>query len=139
MQGPYRHQIHQRDEISHTQRVIIDKEAPMTISMNLPRIRDEVGTQPDDNTLEEWFDELGHWLPVAIRVLKRRYADASAGGQEVSTFGLDGVLNVGFSKASLPGLAAQIARLEEQWAAEQGGPVSNRLQTAPLLRTDRYR
>jgi len=110
---------------------------PFSAALSL--IRDEVGTLPDDNTLEEWFDELGHWLPVAIRVLKRRYADASAGGQEVSTFGLDGVLNVGFSKASLTGLAAQIARLEERWAAEQGGTASNFLQTAPLLRADRYR
>lgn len=81
-------------------------------------IRDEVGSTPDDTTLEDWHDELGHWLPVAIRALKRRLADASAGGQEVSSFGLDGVLTVGFSKAALGALTAQIARLEARWAAD---------------------
>lgn len=102
-------------------------------------IRDEVGDEPDDDTLEEWFDELKHWMPVAIRVLKRRFANASAGGQEVSQFGLDGVLNVGFSKASLSDLSRQIARLEAAWAALNDAPVSNRMQVAPLIRTDRYR
>lgn len=103
------------------------------------RIRDEVGSQPDDDTLEEWFDELGHWMPVAIRVLKRRFADASAGGQGVSQFGLEGVLNVGFSKASLTDLSRQIARLEAARAALNCEPVGNRMQVAPLVRTDRHR
>ena len=102
-------------------------------------IRDEVGSSPDDDTLETWFTELGHWLPVAIRVLKRRFADASAGGQEVSNFGLEGVLNVGFSKASLTDLSKQIARLEAAWAALNDTPVTNTMQVAPLIRTDRYR
>lgn len=104
---------------------------------DLALIRDEVGTSPDDGTLEGWFDELGHWLPVAIRVLKRRYADASAGGQEVSTFGLDGVLNVGFSKANLASLLAQITRLEG--LLNPVDDTSGRLQIAPILRPDRYR
>lgn len=102
-------------------------------------IRDEVGSQPDDDTLETWFDELGHWMPVAIRVLKRRFADASAGGQEVANFGLEGVLNVGFTKASLTDLSRQIARLEAAWAALNDAPADNRMQVAPLIRTDRYR
>ncbi|MEP7763591.1 hypothetical protein [Sanguibacter sp. 25GB23B1] len=103
---------------------------------DLARIRDEVGTAPNDTVLEGWSDELGHWLPVAIRVLKRRYADASAGGQEVSNFGLDGVLNVGFSKANLASLAAQIARLEDLLNPTD---TSGRMQVAPILRPDRYR
>ena len=41
---------------------------------DLACIRDEVGDEPADSTLEDWFDELGNWLPVAIRVLKRRRA-----------------------------------------------------------------
>lgn len=102
-------------------------------------IRDEVGDDPADDTLDEWFDELGHWLPVAIRVLKRRFANASAGGQEVSNFGLDGVLNVGFSKASLTDLSRQITRLEAAWAALNDAPVTNLMQVAPLVRWDRYR
>ena len=111
----------------------------MITAQDTALIRDEVGDDPADDTLEEWFDELKHWLPVAIRVLKRRFANASAGGQEVSSFGLDGVLNVGFSKASLTNLSAQITRLEAAWAALNDAPVLNRMQVAPLIRTDRYR
>lgn len=111
----------------------------MITSTDQALIRDEVGDDPSDDTLEEWFDELGHWLPVAIRVLKRRFANASAGGQEVSSFGLEGVLNVGFSKASLTNLSAQITRLEAAWAALNDAPVTNTMQVAPLVRWDRYR
>ena len=68
----------------------LDREA--ITEVGLATIRDEVGTDPDDTTIEEFYGELGHWLPVAIRVLKCRYANVSAGGQEVSSFGLDGVL-----------------------------------------------
>lgn len=107
---------------------------------DLELIRDEIGTDPDDGTLEDYFEALGHWLPVAIRVLKRRYADAAAGGQEVSSFGLDGVLTVGFSKANLSNLASQIARLEQAWAELNGAPPrGNRAQVAPVIRPDRYR
>lgn len=106
----------------------------------LDLIRDEVGDEPDDGMLEDYFAALGHWLPVAIRVLKRRYADASAGGQEVSSFGLDGVLSVGFSKASLTSLAAQISRLEQQWTELNGSAVKSvRAQVAPIVRVDRFR
>ena len=102
-------------------------------------IRDEIGTTPDDGTLDEWHDELGHWLLVAIRVLKRRLADASAGGQETTSFGLDGVFTVGLSKANLPGMAAQIARLEAQWAALDGDVDPTAVSVARVTRPDRYR
>lgn len=106
---------------------------------DLARIRDEVGTQPDDNTLDDYFDELGHWLPVAIRILKRRRANAAAGGQETKSFTLDGVLSVGLSTANLTGLDSQIAHLEAAWAAEQGGPTASGVTTARIRRPDRYR
>ena len=106
---------------------------------DLAFIRDETGTEPDDNTLSDWFDELGHWLPVTIRVLKRRRADATAGGQEVASFSLDGVLSVGMSKASLTGLDRQITRLEDAWVITQGGTSTQVMTTAPILRPDRYR
>lgn len=111
----------------------------MITTADIDLIRDEIGSQPDDDTLEGWFDELEHWMPVAIRVLKRRFADASAGGQEVSNFTLDGVLGVGFTKASLSDLSRQIARLEAAWAALNDAPVANTMQVAPLVRWDRYR
>lgn len=103
---------------------------------DLASIRDEVGDEPDDGTLEDWFDELGNWLPVAIRVLKRRRANSAAGGQEVSSFGLDGVMTVGLSKADGKGLDAQILRLEALWDAQNGTPA---VTSAPILRRDRYR
>lgn len=105
---------------------------------DLSRIRDEVGDQPDDNTLDDYFDELGHWLPVAIRVLKRRRANAAAGGQETKSFSLDGVMSVGLSTANLSNLDAQIARLEAAWDAEQGVTAGG-VTTARITRRDRYR
>lgn len=101
-------------------------------------IRDEIGTSPEDTTLDEWHAELGHWLPVAIRALKRRLADASAGGQEVSSFGLDGVLTVGLTKADTKALTAQIQTLEARWAA-LNGPTDAGPYTARITRPDRYR
>lgn len=106
---------------------------------DLAHIRDEVGDQPADTVIDDWFDELGHWLPVAIRVLKRRRANAAAGGQQTKTFSLDGVLSVGLSTADLPKLDTQIARLEAAWAAEQGGVDEDAVTTARIRRPDRYR
>jgi len=103
---------------------------------DLARIRDEVGDDPTDTILDDWFDELVNWLPVAIRVLKRRRANSAAGGQEVSSFGLDGVMTVGLSKADGKGLDTQILRLETLWAARNGTPA---VTSAPILRRDRYR
>lgn len=105
---------------------------------DLAHIRDEVGDEPDDTTIDDYFDELGHWLPVAIRVLKRRRANAAAGGQETKSFSLDGVLSVGLSTANLSNLDAQIASLETLWAAEQGDAADG-VSTARIRRADRYR
>ena len=105
---------------------------------DLAHIRDEVGDDPTDTVLDDFFDELGHWLPVAIRVLKRRRANASAGGQETKSFSLDGVLSVGLSTANLTNLDQQITRLEAQWAAENGADTDG-VTTARITRRDRYR
>src|SRR5690554_6413742 len=101
-------------------------------------IRDEVGNDPTDSVLYAWGDELGHWLPVAIRVLKRRRADASAGGQETTSFALPGVISVGMTKADLRGLDTQIARLEAQWATLNGEDTT-RAVVRVMRRPDRYR
>lgn len=107
--------------------------------IDLAHIRDEVGDEPDDSTIDDWFDELGHWLPVAIRVLKRRRANAAAGGQQTKSFSIDGVLSVGLSTADLSKLDDQIARLEALWAAEQAGQPVGGVTTARIGRPDRYR
>ncbi len=106
---------------------------------DLANIRDQVGDEPDDDTIDAYFDDLGHWLPVAIRVLKRRRANASAGGQETKTFSLDGVLSVGLSTANFTTLDTQIAALEAQWAVEQGGVSADAAGSARIPRRDRYR
>lgn len=93
----------------------------MDFSHVLELIRDEIGQTPDDDTIEEHYDQLGHWLLVAIRILKRRYADAAGGGQETTSFSLDGILSVGMSKANLDQLHKQIARLEARYKAEVSG------------------
>lgn len=100
-------------------------------------IRDEVGDTPDDTTLYTWGDELGHWLPVAIRVLKRRRADATLGSTETTSFTLAGVLSVGMGKANIGALDAQIARLEEQWARLNGDPGTTTV--VRMRRPDRHR
>lgn len=105
---------------------------------DLALLRDEIGSNPDDTTLEGWYDELGHWLPVAIRALKRRRADATAGGTETTSFSLDGVLSVGLSKADLKALDRQIAYLENRWAAQSATPDPTPNVTR-IVRPDRYR
>jgi hypothetical protein len=102
---------------------------------DLARIRDEVGDDPTDVVLDDWFDELGNWVPVAIRVLKRRRANATAGGQQTKSFSLDGVLSVSMSTADLTNLNLQITRLETLWAGEPGMPPG--VTTARITRTDR--
>lgn len=49
---------------------------------DLAAIRDEIGdSDPSDDDLYESWDELGHWILVALRVLRRRRAAAITGGQ----------------------------------------------------------
>ena len=45
----------------------------MITSTDAALIRDEVGDDPADDTLEEWFAELEHWTPVTIRTLEPRW------------------------------------------------------------------
>lgn len=88
---------------------------------DLAWVRDEVGTAtpPTDADLNASFDVVLSRTLVALRVLKRRRA-AAAGGAEVTSFTLSGVLSVG-KKTDLKALDSQIARLEALWAAEQAG------------------
>lgn len=107
-------------------------------AISLNRIRDEVGASPDDDTLEEIHAEVGHWILTALRVLKRRRADAAGGGQETKSFTLSGVLSVSMGTANLAGLDSQITRLEALYAAESGTPTSS-VTFGRLHRADRPR
>ena len=104
--------------------------------ISLNRIRDEIGNTPDDDAIEELYTELGHWIPVALRVLKRRRADAAGGGQEASSFTLSGVLSVSLGKANLTALDGQIERLEAMWAVENGETPTSGVTFGRIYRPD---
>lgn len=96
----------------------------MNFDQALPLIRDEVGSSPDDDTLEESFEELHNWILVALRVLRRRHADAAGGGSSATSFTLSGVMSVGLSKADLTSLQDQIARLQALYDSQnRSGPA----------------
>jgi hypothetical protein len=86
---------------------------------DLTRIRDEVGDTPSTTSLRQWYVELEHWLPVAIRALRRRRTAAVAGGG-VSQVTVPGAIGVTLAKVDVAALDSQIERLERLWAIEQG-------------------
>lgn len=100
---------------------------------DLELIRDEIGDTPDDGQLNTWYADLGNWLPVAIRALKRRRAAAGAGGG-VSQVTVPGAVAVTVKGPDLAGLDEQIARLEARWAAEQGLPDPGGASSSRLCR-----
>lgn len=105
---------------------------------DLARVRDYVGTTPDDTTLFVLAADATWWQDIAHRVLVRRRADAAAGGSTAKTFALDGVLSVSLTPADLATVTAQIDDLAAQITALNGGPqvgVSVRV----MHRPDRYR
>lgn len=101
---------------------------------DLERIRDEVGTAPSTTDLRRSYLDLQHWLPVAIRVLKRRRSAAGAGGG-VSQVSIPGALGVTLAKPDLTSLDKQIERLERLWLAEQGLPSGDTATFSHLCRT----
>ncbi len=105
----------------------------MDFTQALELIRDEVGSTPDDDTLEELYDLLENWMLVALRVLRRRYADAAGGGQSATSFTLSGVMSVGLSKTDLTSLQTQINRLQGLYDASRGRTLGQ----ARIVRDDR--
>lgn len=102
---------------------------------DLQLIRDEIGDGADPSTvqLRLWHTELGHWLPVAIRTLKRRRAAAGSGGG-VSQVTVPGAIGVSIAAPNLAALDAQIARLENAWIEEQGLPAAGAATSSRLCR-----
>ena len=107
--------------------------------IDLQRIRDEIGTSPDDDTIEEIHADTGHWILTAVRVLKRRRADAAGGGQETKSFTLTGVLSVGLGSANLSALDRQIERLEALYAGENDEDATSGVTFGRMHRADRPR
>ena len=104
---------------------------------DLERTRDYVGESPDDDTLYTMAEEASHWQEVALRVLRRRRADA-ASGESVTSFSLSGVLSIGQKAADLGTLDAAIADLEAQLDALTGRG-STAVQVGRIVRPDRSR
>lgn len=109
---------------------------PLTAT-DLALVRDEVGTAtpPTDTELNTSYDELGHWILVALRVLKRRRAAATS-GSTADSFSLAGVFSVSM-KASIRDLDGQIARLQGEYEAETGVDLPGGAQSLRLTRTAR--
>lgn len=86
---------------------------------DLAWIRDEIGTAvpPSNGQLEESFDELGTRAKVALRILKRRYADLAGG--EVGSVSLAGVASVTL-RSNLAAMQRSIERLQGLVDEEDG-------------------
>jgi hypothetical protein len=102
----------------------------------LAEIRDEVGAEPDDETLDGFFDQLGAATLVSLRVLRRRRGDLL--GQPKS-FTLTGVLSV--TSGEIDALDAHIRRLEARASAlglddagASGGLTVTHLSRTPTMR-----
>lgn len=94
---------------------------------DLELIRDEIGPEPDDDTIAEMFTTLGNWTKVALRVLKRRRAQIATGTSGVKSFSLDSVLSVGMNTGDIRALDSQIARLETLLQPPQTGSRIGRI------------
>jgi hypothetical protein len=92
---------------------------------DLQLIRDEIGDgdDPSNAQLRKSYLEAGHWIPVALRVLKRRRAVAMQGGS-VSQVQIPGAIGVTLGKVDLAALTAQIDRLQARYDQETGGGVA---------------
>jgi hypothetical protein len=102
----------------------------------LAEIRDEVGSEPDDATVDAFFDELGATVLVSLRVLRRRRGDLLG---KPKSFTLTGVLSVTNGEIEL--LDAHIRRLEARAASlgledpgSSGGVTVTRLTRTPTIR-----
>lgn len=109
----------------------------------LPLIRDEIGdgSPPSDVELEDLFASVGYWRLVALRILKRRRAEAvAAAGGGVSNVSIPGAISVGLRAGDVASLDRQIAKLENEHAAELAGePVVAVGRSSRIHRTARWR
>jgi len=104
---------------------------------DVDKIRDYVGSSPDDSVLYGMAESVAYWQEIALRILRRRRADA-ASGEAVTNFALSGVLSVGQKSADLSALDAAIADLERQ-IADLTGVAGPGVQVVRTVRADRAR
>lgn len=104
---------------------------------DVDRIRDYVGASPEDNALYVMSADVTYWQEIALRILRRRRADASS-GEAVTSFALSGVLSVGQKSADLSTLNAAILDLEQQ-VAELTGVSGPGISVTRTVRHDRAR
>lgn len=101
----------------------------------LRTIRDEVGSSPTENDLQDLWDALGSTTAVALAVLRPRLADALAAAASGS-LSIAGAISVG-APAQPTMLLEQIQRLEGQLLSE-GGAVPG-AGTVKMRRCDQAR
>jgi hypothetical protein len=107
---------------------------------DLFKIRQEVGSAPDDSVVEDTWESAGGGVTeTALAILRPRLADALAAAGRGSVT-LPGALSVG-APAQPTQLATQISRLEGQLAAQSGTPDVSGLAASSVLagRRDRPR
>lgn len=102
----------------------------------LDRVRDYIGDTPDDGTLYTMAESATYWQEVALRVLRRRLANASS-GESTTSFSLSGVMSVGMKAADISTLTGAIVDLEQQIAALTGGAAPGAVTVARIVRPDR--
>jgi hypothetical protein len=92
--------------------------AAMT-DMDLQKIREEVGSNPSDNTVEDTWDSVGGGIiQTSLAILRPRLADALAAAAQGSV-AFPGAISVG-APSQPTMLLEQIQRLEAVLAAETG-------------------
>lgn len=105
----------------------------MQLTLNdIANIRDYIGDQPPDNELYGIAPTVTYWQEIALRVLRRRRANAAAGGTDTTSFALSGVFTVGMAKTDFASLDTAIKDLENQ-IAQLNGKTSG-LSFAPITR-----
>lgn len=105
---------------------------------DLGRIRDWVGGEPDDTTLDGFMTELRSWPQVAMRVLMRRLADFQ---RRPASLGADG-LSQG-TAANITSLEKRIDRLQllvdVTGSDPDGDGQPEFASVGRMVRPDRYR
>lgn len=97
-------------------------------------IRDYVGTQVPTNTeIYVMAADCSTWPEVALRILRRRLADITAGGGTTSV-SIDGVMSVSFTRADVSSISASIMRLEQIMVEDAGGSL---VTVGRIVRPDR--
>lgn len=95
----------------------------LDVDDGMARVRDYVGSSPDDNTIYTLADTSTYWQEVALRILLQRRADL-AKGDGLTSLNLGGDVALGFKAADLAAISASIRDLQKQIADLNGTPTA---------------